>query len=29
MDQGWFNSDPQRFALGIRKLSAECDVPYK
>jgi hypothetical protein len=29
MGQGWLNKDPQQFALGMRKLSAECHVPYK
>lgn len=29
MGQGWLNSDPQQFARGMRKLSAECNVPYK
>jgi hypothetical protein len=29
MGQGWLNSNPQQFALGMRKLSAECNVPYE
>jgi hypothetical protein len=29
LGEGYLQKDPQRFARGMRKLSAECDVPYK
>lgn len=29
MGQGYVASDPQRFARGMRKLSAICNVPYE
>lgn len=27
--QGWLESNPKQFAFGMRKLSAQCHVPYQ